>query len=57
MNGYKYLGVALDPSLSMNDHLQKTLRSVMTDIRLLKRMRHSLSDMAAESVYKVMALP
>ena len=44
LNGYKYLGV----TLSMNDHLQKTLRSVTTCIRLRKGVRHSLSDLAAE---------
>ena len=57
VNGYTYLEVALDPSLSMNVYLQKTLRNVTTHIRLLKRMRHSLSDLAAESVYKAMFLP
>ena len=57
VSGHKYLGVTLDPSLSMNDHLQKTLKSVAVRIRLLKRMRHSLSNFAAESVYKAIVLP
>ena len=57
VSGYKYLGVSLDPSLNMNDHLQKILKNVAVRIRLLKRMRYSLSDFAAESVYEAIVLP
>ena len=41
----------------MNDHLQKTLKNVAVRSRLLKKMRHSLSTFAAESVYKAIVLP
>ena len=56
VSGYKYLGVTLDPSLNMSDHLHKTLKNVTVRIRLLKRMRLSLSNFAAESVYKSIVL-
>ena len=57
VSGYKYFGVTLDPTLNMNDHLQKTLKNAAVRIRLLKRMRYSLSGFAAESVYKAIVLP
>ena len=57
VSGYKYLGVTLDPTLIINDHLQKTLKNAAVRIRLLKRMRYSLSKFAAESVYKAIVLP
>ena len=57
VSGYKYLGVTLDPSLKMSDHLHQTLKNVAVRIRLLKRMRRSLSIFAAESVYKAIVLP
>ena len=56
VSGYKYLGVTLDPSLNMSDHLHKTLKNVLVRVRLLKRMRLSLSSFAAESVYKAIVL-
>ena len=57
VSGYKYLGVTLDPTLYINDHLQKTLKNAAVRIRLLKRMRYSQSKFAAESVYKAIVLP
>ena len=57
VSGYKYLGVTLDPSQNMNDHLQKTMKNVTARIRLLKRMRRSLSNLAVKSVYTAMVLP
>ena len=57
VSGYQYLGVTLDPTLNMNDHLQKILKNAAVRIRLLKRMRYSLSKFAAESVYKAIVLP
>ena len=56
-NSYKYLGVLLDPSLDMKEHLQKTLKSGAARIKLLKRMRQSLTIHAAESIYKAIVLP
>ena len=57
VNSYKYLGVILDASLNMNEHLQKTLKSAAARIKLLKRMRTSLTSHAAESIYKAIVLP
>ena len=57
VNSYKYLGVLLDPSLNMKEHLQKTLKSAAARIKLLKRMRQSLTSHAAESIYKTIVLP
>ena len=56
VSGYKYLRVTLDPSLNMNDHLQKTLKNVTARIRL-KRMRRLLLNLAVKSVYTAMVLP
>ena len=47
---YKYIGVLLDPSLNMKEHLQRTLKSVAVRIKLLKRMRQSLTSNAAELI-------
>ena len=54
---YKYLGMHLDPSLSMGDHLQKVLKKATSRIKLLARMRKSLSMLAAKSVYSAHVLP
>ena len=51
VNSYKYLGVLLDPCLNMKEHLQKTLKSAAARIKLLERMRQSLTSHAAESIY------
>ena len=57
VNSYKYLGVILDASLNMNEHLQKTLKSAAAQIKLLKRMRKSLTSHAAESIHKAIVFP
>ncbi len=56
VNSCKYLGVILDPCLNMKEHLQKTLKSAAVRIKLLKRIRQSLTSHAAESIYKAIAL-
>ena len=57
VNSYKYLGVILDASLNINEHLQKTLKSAAAQIKLLKRMRKSLTSHAAESIHKAIVFP
>ena len=47
----------LDPSLSMSDHLHKVLKKATARIRVLARMRKSMSILAAKSVYRVHVLP
>ena len=50
-DGYKYLGVWLDSTLNMKEHLRPMLRKANTKIKLLTRVRHSLSCFAAKAVY------
>ena len=57
MNGYKYIGVTLDPSLNMNYHVQKPMKNVAALVKILKSIRHSLYDLTVELVYKAMAMP
>ena len=57
VSGCKYLGVFFDPSLNMKEHLKKTLKSAAVRIKLLKRMRQSLTSHAAQSIYKAIILP
>ena len=54
---YKYYGMNLDPSLNMNDHLHKMLKKATSRIKLLARMRKSMSVLAAKSVYSAHVLP
>ena len=54
---YKYLGMHLDPSLCMSDHLEKVLKKATARIKLLARMRKSMSMLAAKSVYSAHVLP
>ena len=56
-NGYKYLGVWLDPTLNINAHLQRTLKKATAWIKLLSRVRSSLTVSAAIVVYKAFILP
>ena len=50
-DGYKYLGVCLDPTLNMNEHLRRVLRKANAWIKLLSCVRDSLSVFAAKTVY------
>ena len=54
---YNYLGLHLDPLLSMGDHLQKELKKATARIKLLKRMRKALSTLAAKLVHCAHVLP
>ena len=47
----------LDPSLCMSDHLEKVLKKATARIKLLARMRKSMSMLAAKSVYSAHVLP
>ena len=37
---YEYLGATIDKCLTMNEHLDKTYKKVMSRTRLLPRIRH-----------------
>ena len=54
---YKYLGITLDPMLALSHHLLDTYRKASGRLRLLKRIRPSLTIQSARSVYQSMILP
>ena len=54
---YKYLGITLDSTLSLKQHLSNVTRTVSHKIYVLSRVRKYLSDRAALLVYKSMVLP
>ena len=56
-DGYKYLGVWLEPTLNMNEHLRRVLRKANARVKLLSRVRDSLSVFAAKAVYNSFILP
>ena len=54
---YNYLGLHLDPLLSMSNDLNKMLRKTTGRIKLLARLGKSLSVLAAKVVYNEHVLP
>ena len=57
VKGYKYLGTWLDPCVNMSEHLEKVFKKASSRLRLLSRMRRSLTRAAAETIYKAIILP
>ena len=51
VDGYKYLGVRLEPTLNMNEHLRRVLKKANARVKLLSRVRDSLTVFAAKAVY------
>ena len=56
-DGYKYLGVWLEPTLNMSEHLRKVLGKANARLKLLSHVRDSLSVFAAKAVYNSFILP
>ena len=54
---YNYLGMHLDPSLNMSNHLHKVLKKARARIKLLARVRKSMSMFAAKVVYSAHISP
>ena len=54
---YKYLGVQLDPSLTMDDHFKSVCKKVSTRLRLLRKMRPLLTKTAAVRIYQAYVIP
>ena len=54
---YKYLGIYLDPSLNMIEHLHKTYKKASGRLKLLKRLRSSLTITSALAIYNAMITP
>ena len=54
---YKYLGVHLDQSLTLDEHFKSTCKKVSTRLRLLKKMRPFLTQTAALIIYQAFVIP
>ena len=56
-NNYKYLGVQLDPSLNVQEHFNSICRKASSRIRLLKRIRSFIPDLATLRIYQGLIVP
>ena len=56
-DSYKYLGIYLDPSLSLTDHVHKVYKKASSRLGLLRRIRPILTIHAALELYKAMVQP
>ena len=56
-NSYKYLGVQLDQSLTMDDHFKSVCKKVSTRLRLLRKMRPLLTKTATTRIYQAFIIP
>ena len=54
---YKYLGIHLDPSLTLTDHVHKVCKKASSRLGLLRRIRPILTTHAALDLYKAMIQP
>ena len=54
---YKYLGVHLDPTLTLATHFDKTCKKAGTRVNMMRKIRNSLTSDAAEALYRTMVLP
>jgi len=54
---YKYLGIQLDRSVTLQDHHNKTYKKVCGRMYLLKRLRVKMTQRAALQIYQTMILP
>ena len=57
VSSYKYLGVALDVSLSFNLQIQQTINKVSYKLYILSKIRQFLTVSSAILIYKSMILP
>ena len=55
-HSYKYLGVQLDPLVNTKEHFKGVCKKVSTRIRLLKRIRPFLTDLATLRMYQALTL-
>ena len=54
---YKYLGIELDSSLSLNSHFEKCYKRASGRLRLLAKLRDYLDVTSAKTIYRLMILP
>ena len=56
-NTYKYLGLTLNCTLNMSEHVQTSLKRAASRVNLLKKMRRFLDEKTAALIYNAMILP
>ena len=54
---YRYLRVLVDQNVNLKEHFDQAFRKASGMLRLLKKIRSSLTMDAAESIYKYMIMP
>eukprot|EP00112_Aurelia_sp_Birch-Aquarium-sp1_P002144 Seg1232.14 transcript_id=Seg1232.14/GoldUCD/mRNA.D3Y31 product=Furin protein_id=Seg1232.14/GoldUCD/D3Y31 len=54
---YKYLGVHLDPTLTLATHFDKICKKAGSRVNMMRKIRNSLTSDAAEALYRTMVLP
>ena len=54
---YKYLGITLNGTLNMTEHVRKTIKKATSRINLLRSMRHLLDSKTSTQIYNAMILP
>ena len=56
-NSYTYLVVQLDPSFNMQEHFNSICRKTSSRIRLLKRIRSFITELATLRIYQALIVP
>ena len=56
-NSYKYLGVKLNCSLNMSEHIESSIKKAASRINLLKSMRNLVDSDVSAKIYCTMILP
>ena len=56
-NSYKYLRVELTPTLNPSSHFYKSMKKANGRLKLLRKIRKSITDKAAEAIYQSLILP
>lgn len=54
---YRYLGVLVDENVNLKEHFDQAFRKASGRLRLLRKIRSSLTMDAAECIYKCMIMP
>ena len=54
---YEYLGLSLDNHLNLTLHYQKIYKRISSRIKLLAKIRHSITPLVAESIFTAMINP
>ena len=54
---YEYIGITLDAHLNLNEHYKKVYKKICSRVYLLKKLRHQISPVVADSIYAVLIKP